>query len=279
MSWIRLDDHTPEHPKLIKVGPVAAWLWICGLAWCSRHLTDGELPHEALSLFGIPNVRAEARRLVVVGLWQTTKKGYRIHDYLKYQPSAEQVTKRRADTAQRVANWKVTHGKVGSNVVTERVVTALPEESNAITNAPPVPVPDPVPDPVGKIKSVGVADAPPPPRPDDLARLWNDTTTPPIPRCLVPLSAVRQRLAKARLGEGTFQGWRAVFARIEQSAFCRGTNDRGWVASFDWILRPDTAAKVLEGKYDDRGAPPDAHVVRKVGEMRRYQDAQRAAGR
>jgi hypothetical protein len=39
--------------------------------------------------------------------------------------------------------------------------------------------------------------------------------------------------------------------RIASSAFCTGTNDRGWRATPDWLLRPDTAAKVLEGKYDD----------------------------
>lgn len=39
--------------------------------------------------------------------------------------------------------------------------------------------------------------------------------------------------------------------RIQKSSFCQGKNDRGWVASFDWFIRPDTVVKIMEGKYDD----------------------------
>lgn len=46
--------------------------------------------------------------------------------------------------------------------------------------------------------------------------------------------------------------------RISTSDFCRGKNERGWVATFDWLLQPDTAIKVLEGKYDNRGKPTRA---------------------
>lgn len=36
------------------------------------------------------------------------------------------------------------------------------------------------------------------------------------------------------------------------SGFCAGKNDRGWKADFDWILQPNTVAKIMEGKYDAR---------------------------
>jgi general stress protein YciG len=43
--------------------------------------------------------------------------------------------------------------------------------------------------------------------------------------------------------------WSAVVRRIVASGFCTGKNDRGWRATFDWLLQPDTHLKVMEGKY------------------------------
>lgn len=40
--------------------------------------------------------------------------------------------------------------------------------------------------------------------------------------------------------------------RVARSHFCTGKNDRGWRASFDWLLRPDTLVRVMEGRYDNK---------------------------
>jgi hypothetical protein len=91
--------------------------------------------------------------------------------------------------------------------------------------------------------------------PEDLAGLWN-AIEPPLPRCL-ELTTDRKKRARKRLKERPFDQWRAVVARIGASDFCRGlipsrTGDIPWVATFDWLLKPETAVKVLEGKYDNR---------------------------
>jgi hypothetical protein len=92
--------------------------------------------------------------------------------------------------------------------------------------------------------------------PEDFAALWNATTQMPIPRCR-ELSSKRRRHVRARLTERVLADWAAVFQRIQNSPFCRGENDRGWVASFDWVVgSPDVAVKVLEGHYDDRRKTP-----------------------
>lgn len=96
------------------------------------------------------------------------------------------------------------------------------------------------------------ADAAPLERPDDLMASWNAVTQPPIPRCreLTPKRIVH---ARARLQERLLSAWVEIFGRIQASAFCRGENDRGWTATFDWIIgSSDPGVKVLEGKYDDR---------------------------
>lgn len=72
----------------------------------------------------------------------------------------------------------------------------------------------------------------------------------------------RGKAAEARwLDHPEAEYWIAVVQRMAKSKFCRGElNQPGphesWKADFDFFIRPDTADKVLEGKYDDnRGSP------------------------
>lgn len=87
-------------------------------------------------------------------------------------------------------------------------------------------------------------------RPDDLQALWNAEAHPSLPRWQ-GMSDTRKRKAAARLRERPLQAWRDVIRRLSASPFCRGEEGgTGWRASPDWLLQPDTADKVLEGKYD-----------------------------
>jgi hypothetical protein len=86
-----------------------------------------------------------------------------------------------------------------------------------------------------------------------LASLWNGRADAVgLPRC-IHLSAKREAHCARRLSEQPVAYWEQVIVRIHASSFCRGVNDRGWVATFDWLVaNADNAIKVLEGKYDDR---------------------------
>jgi hypothetical protein len=89
-------------------------------------------------------------------------------------------------------------------------------------------------------------------RVEAFVEFWNAQTRPPLPRCR-ELTRKRRRQIQARLTERPLTEWQVVMQRIQSSAFCTGRNERGWVASFDWLIgSPDVAVKVLEGKYDDR---------------------------
>lgn len=110
-------------------------------------------------------------------------------------------------------------------------------------------------DPSGDPSEEQSASAAPPPAAADALEafrtLWNETTTAPLKPCLF-LTLKRRRHIRACLVERPLEAWREVFARVEQSSFCRGDNARGFVASFDWLISgPDPAVKVLEGQYDD----------------------------
>jgi hypothetical protein len=152
MAWVRLDDEVAQHPKILRAGPAAAWLWVCGLAYCSRHLTDGHVPREALVTFGVPGANRLAVTLVQVGLWERSGEGFAVHDYHQYQPSRRQVSAKRKAAAARLHAWRVKNGLVGSGDETpqqeanERECNAVTDSvANDVYNATPVPVPVPIP--------------------------------------------------------------------------------------------------------------------------------------
>ncbi len=67
------------------------------------------------------------------------------------------------------------------------------------------------------------------------------------------LTDKRRKAMQARWREPWWrEHWRIALERAGPSSFLRGGNDRGWVIDLEFFLRPDTVAKILEGKYDNR---------------------------
>lgn len=65
------------------------------------------------------------------------------------------------------------------------------------------------------------------------------------------ISGERAESLKARLADTDWRDtWREAIDRVAESPFCCGENDRGWKATLDWFLRPDTVQKLIEGHYD-----------------------------
>jgi hypothetical protein len=87
--------------------------------------------------------------------------------------------------------------------------------------------------------------------PGQLMEWWNQVTHLPIPRCR-GLNAKRIKLCQRVMEEFDYQTINKAFVIINSSKFCRGENERGWKASFDWMLQPDSILRTLEGKYTDR---------------------------
>lgn len=101
MPWIRFEDNFPEHPKVLAISDSAFRLHVRAIGYCSRHLTDGAVSLAAVrSLVGgrAPRLSAE---LVAARMWTTVDDGFRIHDYLDYQPSREEIRKRRTADRER----------------------------------------------------------------------------------------------------------------------------------------------------------------------------------
>ena len=69
------------------------------------------------------------------------------------------------------------------------------------------------------------------------------------------LSDSRRKAIKARLNTYTLDDFKTVFENAEASSFLKGSNDRNWTATFDWLIKDSNMAKVLEGNYADKGRP------------------------
>ena len=79
MSWLRLNDLAATDPKIVGLTDAAFRLWIEGLSYCSRHLTDGAIVAGALRSFVASP--AASSELVDAGLWVETVDGFNIPTY------------------------------------------------------------------------------------------------------------------------------------------------------------------------------------------------------
>lgn len=91
MSWLKIESSVARNKKFMKAGPAPSWLWVCGLAYCQEGLTDGFIPTEALPYLGVKNAKQLASHLVKAGLWDETKGGWNVHDYLSHNRSSSEI--------------------------------------------------------------------------------------------------------------------------------------------------------------------------------------------
>lgn len=117
MTWFRVDDSLHDHSKIRKVAakaPAALALWLIAGSWSSKKLTEGFIPDDDLPWL-IPGAEQLAAELVAARLWRRVKGGYQYHDWLSYNPSAEQVETERAKARERMRSLRAgrsgEHGK------------------------------------------------------------------------------------------------------------------------------------------------------------------------
>jgi hypothetical protein len=103
VSWAKLDDAYPTHPKVIAAGPDGMALDVAAICYANRYRTDGIIPAVALPALapGARNARKVAAKLVEVGRWHADGHGcadcpqpgdgWVIHHFLDFNPSAAEV--------------------------------------------------------------------------------------------------------------------------------------------------------------------------------------------
>lgn len=157
MAWVKVDDQFTDHPKAVEVGPLGVALWLAGMCYCNRFLTEGFIPAAAVPRLmhfeGLATHEEVVERLVAAVLWEPTEGGYIVHDYHDYQPSKEQVEAAREQRREA--------GKKGGLAKSKRNAkqTASEKPSESLSETPsktqakgvaksypgPVPVPSPLP--------------------------------------------------------------------------------------------------------------------------------------
>lgn len=116
MSWLRLDDDMLDHPKWVRAirdgGSGALHLWVALCSWCSRHLTDGEVPADIVPTL-TPQWRNRDRAKAMQALESSqlvtiTEPGaVHIVDYLERNPSRAETIERRDRQARHQRNHVV----------------------------------------------------------------------------------------------------------------------------------------------------------------------------
>jgi hypothetical protein len=181
LSWLRIDDSAPDHPKWMELAEdpqlwAACWgLWVSCAAYCARQLTDGQVPRAyVVRATPLPHKAAKeaAEALVRVGLWVQSGTGYTFHDWLAYNPPAEKVRAKRDAAAERMAAGR--NRSRSSDVRANRQRTDSEQTENGedcsregtAQFAPPVPVPVPVPPNLSPPAPAGAHAYGPEPKPD-----------------------------------------------------------------------------------------------------------------
>ena len=113
MTWAKLDDCFPDHPKIVEAGPLGMAVHVAGICYCARYLTDGHITRKAarrlIDLDELGDITQVIDTLVAVGLWITTADGYLINDFLEYNPSRADVEaqrEKRTAAAKKAANTR-----------------------------------------------------------------------------------------------------------------------------------------------------------------------------
>jgi hypothetical protein len=136
MAWVKIDDQAPRHHKMLKAGPAACWLWVCGLAHSQSQLTDGFISYDVLPMIGVTKHAPKlATQLVLAKLWDVVEGGYIIHDYLTFNDSKDEMLLRRAHMAGIRAAAGEKGGRVSSAVRQAKMLQAQAEARRRLLQA------------------------------------------------------------------------------------------------------------------------------------------------
>lgn len=143
MSWVKVDDNFDDHPKFLELSDAGLALWLRALAHANKHMTDGHVPIAFVRRRGKTKT---ARELVEAGLWEESRGGYVIHDYLKLNDSREVRLRKLDEARDRKERFKARkrvpgHEGNASGTRSEHVPNSVPNASpSRPRNALPTPL-------------------------------------------------------------------------------------------------------------------------------------------
>ena len=235
-----------------------AYLLLIGHYWT----TGKPLPGDDVQLARIARMSPEEweRNKEIISLFFQKRDGLWHHQRISRELRKwKKLIKARSYAGKMGAKARATKVQQTSNKTSTRA-RALPSPSPSPS---PSPLPSPSPEESGTSPIVEVLssgdDAPKNSTRENaetMMAMWNELASryPCLP-VVRKLTTLRIRQAALRLSEiGGLEVWQGALEKIEISGHCLGNNDRGWTASFDFLLQPSSLTKLMEGNYDDRTA-------------------------
>lgn len=146
--WLRLDVDFAENKKVAALSDKAFRFHVAGLCYCAQHLTDGHVSARGVRVVAaVLNAPARTAELVESGLWDEDAggDGFRIHDYLDHQRSADEA--KALSAAGRTganARWnknRSTNGSAGGNANRNAEVEVQKKKQEPRAHAPEHPTP------------------------------------------------------------------------------------------------------------------------------------------
>lgn len=276
MAWARIETSFCRNPKVAKLSLLAELLYVRGLEHAREQLTDGYLSRASLASIAVRFRRPKpcVEQLVKEGFWEPVEDGWRVHDYLDFNPSAAQIRAAMKADAERKRRSRQAGDKadvradvppdVPPDVRTEsarsspKSVVRSPENQHQHlpdfgAAAPPA---------AEAFSTNGPGPAQPRwPSPAALVDLYN-SAVPPGHQRVEKLSAGRRRKADEYLRQFPEESyWRSAFSEIGRSSLLQGLRPspghEGFKGTFDWLLTKgkdgtENIVKVAEGRYRDR---------------------------
>lgn len=80
---------------------------------------------------------------------------------------------------------------------------------------------------------------------------WNKLNEPITNIMTLNSGTNRHNMTKARIAEYGIDTVVNAIKSINDSEFLKGNNDRGWIITYDWFIKPNNFLKVAEGNYQD----------------------------
>ena len=85
-----------------------------------------------------------------------------------------------------------------------------------------------------------------------LINFFNDETQGVFGKVMYPISEKRKNSIRARVNEFGKDEFAEMIRKATGSNFLKGDSNKGFVATFDWMIRPTNFQKIIEGNYDNR---------------------------
>jgi hypothetical protein len=180
MPWVKIDDGFFDNPTNRDLGSAGRDLFLAGLCYCAKGLTDGHISRRDLPLIlAQAQVRkSTVTKLIEAGRWIDRGDHLEVAEYLTYQPSRARV-----EADREAAKERQRRARTRSHAVT-------PTVTNGVTHAPP----DPTRPPTRTLTSSSPGT---PPRPDlkpVSAVLAERPERPPSDELLAGVATLREHL-------------------------------------------------------------------------------------